>query len=244
MVKKIHSIQKENDSNFAFSKLKFHKLYWYEYLTIALFFWFIIYPRPYEILFSILLAIPIIGLLINKGLNGKPSISTLGEITYDNDYDVAAFINLPGLAITIRVLLDFHFLSYNSLLIPGLIAFLILLIILFTTHKLIKKAAINKAWIYTSILTNLLVYSYAGILGSNCVYDFSEPKVYHTKVLGKRISNGKRTSYYLTVLAWGNQNENPEISVSKSKYDNTQNDHIIYINQKKGLLNIPWYYVE
>jgi hypothetical protein len=68
-----------------------------------------LYPQPYEILLGVLLAIPIIGLLLN-GLH-KPSLATLVKISADKDgedkHDVADFIDVAAWVILIRVLLDF-----------------------------------------------------------------------------------------------------------------------------------------
>jgi hypothetical protein len=108
-------------SNKVISKLTFHKLDWLEKVTLALAIWFLIYPKPYTILFTILLIIPILGLVLN-GLNGKPSIASLVEITKkddgDNKYDVADFIDMAAIAIFIRVLIDYEFEDFYSLIIP------------------------------------------------------------------------------------------------------------------------------
>ncbi|MGQ7852789.1 hypothetical protein ACUN24_00920 [Pedobacter sp. WC2501] len=61
------------------SNLTFHKLNWLEYLTIDLSVWFLFFPKPYEILFTVLLCMPVIGLALN-GLTGRPSIASLVEM--------------------------------------------------------------------------------------------------------------------------------------------------------------------
>ena len=66
--------RKEKRGNVTLSKLSFHKRNWLEYITVGLAVWFLIYPKPYGILFTAWLCMPIIGLLLN-GMTGKPSIS-------------------------------------------------------------------------------------------------------------------------------------------------------------------------
>lgn len=239
---------KEKRSKVTFSKLTFHKLNWLEYITTGLGLWFLFYPKPYDILFGVLLCMPIIGLLIN-GFSGRPSIATLVDISKDDDgndkYDVADFIDFAAWIIFIRVLIDYEFESFFSIIIPGTIAFFMMMIFLLVTHKLIDKTSKSKTWIYLSLIFNIFLYSYAGTYGANCVYDYSKPTVYNAKVINKSISKGRRhTAYYVKVTPWGNHYDTEEISVAKSQYDEIQIGQTIKIDLKKGLFNIPWYYIE
>lgn len=239
----------DKGSRVKLSKLTFHKLDWLEYITMGLGFWFLFYPKPYDILFTTLLCMPILGLLLN-GLTGRPSISSLVEISKDkngNDkYDVADFIDFAAWIILLRVLLDYEFESFYSMIIPGTIAFLIMLIILFVTHKLIDNTTKSKTWIYLSLIFNVFLYSYAGTYGANCVYDKSEPTVYNAEVVDKRISKSSkgRKTYYVKVTPWGHHYDKEEISVASSQYDEIQIGQTIKIDLKQGLFNIPWYYIE
>jgi hypothetical protein len=238
----------QNRQESRFSKLSFHKLDWLEYISLGLGIWFLLYPKPYEILFTILLCMPILGLLLN-GINGRPSIASLVEITKEdgrNKYDVADFINFPAFIILIRVLLDFKFESFYSLVIPGTIAFVMMLMVLFLTHKVIEKSTKNKTWIYLSLLFNVLLYSYAGTYAANCVYDHSEPSVYQAEVIGKSIETSGRggKSYYVTVTPWGHRSDLEGISVSRVQYEKIQIGQTVNIDLKQGLLNIPWFYIE
>ncbi|WP_462254589.1 hypothetical protein [Ferruginibacter sp.] len=246
--RKIIKNSREKKSNaVTFSKLTLHKLDWLEWITIGLAIWFFIYPRPYNILLGILLAIPVIGLLLN-GLH-KPSMATLVEISADKNgedkYDVADFIDVATWVILIRVLLDFEFESFYSLIIPGTITCLIILTILFLTHKLIAKTTRNKWWIYTSLIFNVSLYSYAGTYAANCTYDYSEPTIYESEVLEKTISRSRRsTTYYVEVAPWGHHYDKERISVSATQFAELNIGDKINIDLKKGLFNIPWYYIE
>lgn len=241
--------RKEKRSKVTISKLTFHKLDWLEYVTIGLGLWFLFYPKPYDILFTALLCMPVLGLILN-GIIGRPSISSLVEISKDDDgsdkYDVADFIDFAAWIILLRVLLDYEFESFYSMIIPGTIAFVVMLIILFVTHKLIDKSTKSKTWIYLSLIFNVFLYSYAGTYGANCVYDKSEPTVYNTEVVDKRVHRGSkgRRTYYVKVTPWGNHYDKEEISVSSVHYDEIQIGETVKIDLKKGLFNIPWYYIE
>ena len=241
--------RKAERSKVKLSKLTFHKLHWLEYITIGLSVWFFFYPRPYTLLFTALLCMPIIGLLLN-GLIGRPSIASLVEVSKDDDgsdkYDVADFIDFAAWILLMRVLLDYEFESLYSILLPGTIAFAMMLIILFATHKLISNTTKSRTWIYASLIFNVLLYSYAGTYGANCVYDRSEPTVYNCEVVDKREHRGSkgRRTYYVKVAPWGHHYDNEEISVASSQYDEIQIGQTIKIDLKEGLFNIPWYYIE
>jgi hypothetical protein len=230
------------------SKLTFHKLDWLEKITLGVGFWFLLYPKPYLVLFTVLLIIPILGLLLN-GLSGKPSIASLVEITKkengDDKYDVADFIDFAAIVIFVRVLIDYEFEDFYSLVIPGTIGFIIMLAILLSTHKIIIDNQKNKLWIYSSLFFNIFLYSYSATYGINCIYDSSEPKVYDAQVIDKRFSKSrKHTSYYIRVTPWGHHKDTEEISVARSQYNEIEIGEEIRIDLKKGLFNIPWYYVE
>ncbi|WP_293306135.1 hypothetical protein [Pedobacter sp. UBA5917] len=241
--------RQQQRSKVTFSKLTFHKLNWLEYLTIGLSLWFIFFREPYKILFTALLCMPIIGIVLN-GLTGRPSIASLVEISEEKDgsdkYDVADFIDIAAWVILLHVMIRYDYESFYSLIIPGTIAFAIMLIILFATHNYIINTNKSKTWIYLSLIFNVFLYSYAGTYGANCVFDTSEPTVYHAEVVNKRISKSSKggTSYYLKVTPWGHHYDQEEISVAKSQYDENQIGQTINIDLKKGLFNIPWYYIE
>jgi hypothetical protein len=55
--------------------LTIHKLDWLEWITIGLAIWFVFIPSPYKILLGLLLAMPIIGLLLNGFKKNKLNIA-------------------------------------------------------------------------------------------------------------------------------------------------------------------------
>jgi len=229
-----------------FPKVTLHKLDWLEWISIGLCIWFWFYPHPYKIAFGLVLSLPIIGLILN-GLS-RPNLASLVSISNQKDddkYDLADFIEFPGLVILVRVLIDYEFESFYSILKVGTIGFILLLLILGATHKLVDKANPNKSLIYLTVIGNIAIYSYAATYGINCVFDNSEPKVYQAKVIDKSISKGRRhTTYYLRVEPWGDHRDAENISVATSQYNETAIGQTVSIDYKEGLLNIPWYHIE
>ena len=238
---------KKQSRNLPKTKLTFHKLDKLEWFSVGIGLWFLLIANPYKILFVVLMALPIIGLIAN-GLYGRPSITSLIEITKDkgeDKYDVADFIDFPALAICIRILRDFEFESVYSLIIPGTITFIAMCVLLWITHEVIIKSTKNKSWIYFSLLGNLFLYSYAGTYGVNCLFDDSETQYYPAKVLDKTISRSRRSStYYVKVAAWGHHHDPEKISVASSQYETIQIGETVIIDYHEGLLGIPWYEIE
>ena len=237
----------ENNKIVKLSQLTLHKLNWLEYIAIGVSCWFLFYPKPYTLVFTILILIPLIGIIIN-GLH-KPSISSLVEITIDNKkelkYDVADFIDIAAWAILLRIVKDYNFENYRSLIFPGILSISIITIILFFTHKKIEESNRNKLWIYTSIIFNISIYSLATTYGINCVYDSSKPKIFETKITDKTITTRKsKKSYYIEIAPWGEHFEKEEILVSKSEYEEYNIGENVEIDLKEGFLYIPWFYVE
>jgi len=236
----------KNTANDLFPKVTLHKLDWLEWTAIILSMWLIFAPYPYIPLFTLVLSLPIVGLILN-GIS-RPSLASLVSIDNENGknkYDLADFIEFPGIAILVRVLRDFEFESFYSILKVGTIGFIILLILLVSTHKLVQKSHKSKWLIYLTITGNIALYSYAATYGVNCVYDLSEPKVYPAKVIDKSISRSRRsTTYNIKVEPWGHHKDPEKISVPSSKYYDIEIGQTVSIDYKDGLLGIPWYYIE
>lgn len=227
-------------------QVKLHKLDWLEWISVILCIWFLVYPHPYKILFSVILCLPILGLILN-GLS-NPSLASLVSISKSNEevkYDLADFIEFPGLILLIRVLIDYEFESIISILKVGTLAFVIVLLLMTATHRSVERSNKNKGLIYFTVIGNIALYSYAATYGVNCVYDQSAPKVYSAKVVDKSISHGRRqTTYYLRVEPWGPHREAENISVARSQYEETTIGQRVSIDYMEGCLNIPWYFIE
>lgn len=225
---------------------KLHQLDWLEYISIGLCLWFVFYPRPYEILLSALLLLPFVGMFLN-GLN-KPSIASLVEIDRNakEEYDVADFIDLPAWAILVRTLIDYETDSYLTVIVVGTVAFVAICLFLLVTHQQISDSNKDKWWIYGSIVFSFFVYSYSAVIALNCTFDYSEPKEYQTEVIDKHISKSRkgRRTYYVKVKPWGHHYDAENISVSSEEYEQYQIHDKVEVEYKKGLLGIPWYYLD
>jgi hypothetical protein len=238
------------------SKLTFHRLDWLEGLALVLGICFLVLPKPYNLpwtvlytlLFTVLLVLPVVGLVLN-GRTGRPSIASLVRISYKygwERYDVADFIDFPALAILCRVWMDFEFEGFYSLLIPGTVAVVLMLVLLFATHRPTRQSLTRRLWIYGSLAFNILLYSYSAAYGMNCVYDYSQPRVYEARVISKHVeTSGKGFDRYCVRIApWGHHHDPETLTVSMFQYDGIREGQTVKMDLKQGLFGIPWYYLE
>lgn len=230
------------------TKLVFHQLQWLEWVAIGLSVWFIFFPKPYEFLFVILLIIPIFGLVLN-GLTGRPSLASLVNVDRsekEHEYDLADFIDIPALAILVRIAMDYEIEQFYKLLLPGTIGLVLFLLIIWATHKVILQSHRNKWLIYFEVIFNCILYSYSATYGINCVFDRSEPNKYAVEILDmeeKRSRKG-RTSYYIEVNAWNHEYDTESIEISEEEYYRLKIGETIMVDIMEGALGIPWFYIE
>ena len=147
----------------------------------------------------------------------------------------------PSCGLLLRGLIDFEvFDNANSWLPAGVIA-LLYLINLFAGKT---KKQMNGSYL-SIILVGLLMFGYGfGLVRiMNCRLDKSNEIRYQARVVKKRVSSGKHTTYYLELSPWGTLKENGEVAVGKKFYNSTNENDTVVVHFKKGEFDIPWYYI-
>lgn len=227
-----------------------HPSDWWYILVAILAIWLLVYPKPYSILMGILMIIPIAGIILNS--RKKHCMTSLLKATKDKEgnkkYHLASYITAPAWLILCGVMWKYNLESFYDVLLPGAIIFVLMLIVLFRTYRLIPKWIKGKWKIYTNMIFHILLYSYGTTKAINCTYDASQPKIYKNKVLKKYVSSSVGGRYngslcYIIVESWNNCNENEKIYVSEEEYNLFEVGDEIEIALKKGVFNIPWYYI-
>jgi hypothetical protein len=226
--------------------MKLHNFDWLDWASILLSGWFLFYPKPYEILFTIILILPIVGLVLHG--HAKPSLTSLITILKkengETDYNTASFIVLPALILILRMFLDYEIENLFELLIKGLIALVIFLLVVSIFYKDIENDNKHQFTTYFVLIGNMAIYCFATIYGINCVYDNSKPEIYKSVVVDKSIYSGKHTSYYLLVEPWSDNSDNNKIKVTEQKFYLTKIGDTATIERRTGLLKIPWHYID
>jgi hypothetical protein len=202
--------------------------------------WTFFYPIPYQ--YSILAAIliPILALIVVKFSNGLIRVDEKNGSAYPSV--IYAFI-FPSLGLMLRAFFDYDIFDYSNV---WLITTTLTLTFLFLLMISQKEITFKKKLDYltaSSLALFLFAYSFGTVIHANCYYDKSEPEYFSAKVLDKRISSGKSTSYYLELSPWGQQDEIDEVSVGKGLYNRIEIGDEVNIYFRNGKLEIPWFIV-
>jgi hypothetical protein len=226
-----------------------HDIEWLDFVAFACSTWLFIYPYPYKLLFCILLFIPFLGLILNRmaGNSGFDSLIKKVKDKNGNDtYMVAYYINIVSWTVGIKVFIDFEFENIYSIFIHGSVAFIMIAFILFITHHRITGPLKTQLSMYGLLLLNILLYSYGGTYGINCLFDDSKPYVFQTHIIEKHINHHRKSAdtYTVTVSPWGHHFDNESISVSSEQYNRLIEGQAVSMDVKSGLFDIPWYYID
>lgn len=200
--------------------------------------WTLFFPTPYEYAILASILFPIICLIIIKYHKGLIRVDERKGTAYPTIF-WAIFASAMGLLI--RGLLDFHISDYSKIWLPSVIILLAYLAVLCIGNKEFTR---NDSKINLTILgfaIFIYAYSYSLVVTLNCIYDKSQPILYNSTVLNKRISTGKTKTYYLKLTPWGTAKEAEEVSVSRDLYDKLEYNEKVNIYFMKGRFEIPWY---
>lgn len=214
------------------------------YAAIAVALWYFLKPEPYELVTILNIIIPFVAFAVAYKYQGIVKIiSTDKKSPYPN---VSSALGMPVAAILIRVLLDFELYEYQHLWIPVALAGALLsfLFIHFVGKELnsSKKSELILNYTFSVVLIFLFVaFSYISV---NCTFDRSQATIFKTKILNKSVTNGKHTTYNLTVDKWGKELTSSEMTVTKSQYEAMNTGDSVNIYLKSGRLNIPWIFVD
>jgi hypothetical protein len=200
--------------------------------------WTLFFPRPYAYAVMASIIMPIIALVVIVNFSGLIRINEKKGSAFPS---ILYAVLAPGAALFLRALLDFNIFDYSGIWIPAaVIAIVYVAIACRASKEFTFKAAID----YLSVLTIALIafaYSYGVVVTLNCLFDRSAPQIFHAKVLGKRISSGKTTTYYLDLSPWGERREADEVTVSREVFNRAGVNDDVNIYFMKGRFGIPWF---
>jgi len=202
--------------------------------------WTIFFPRPYAYAVMASIIMPIIGLVVIASFSG------LIRIGYKKGSAVPSVIYavlVPGLALFLRTLEDFSIFSYSRIWIPAVVIAVGCMVIANTTSKEYSYRSRADLMDMLGSLLFTFAYGYGALVTVNCLFDKSTPQVFHAKVVDKRMSSGKNTSYYLDLSPWGPREEADDVTVSKQVFDRARIGDDVNVYFMEGRFGIPWFEV-
>ncbi len=210
---------------------------WIAGLTAA---WILFFPIPYQYSIMVAMIIPIVALIMMKFSNGLIRLNQRQGSVYPS---VAYAFILPSCGLLVRATLDYDILDYSNAWPITIIITLSFLTVLLIRQKEITFKKMSDYWTTLSVALFLFAYSFGTVLHLNCYYDDSAAQYFTAKVLNKKTSSGKVTTYYLNLSTWGQQENADKVSVDKDLYDRIEIGDEVNIYLNDGKLGIPWIYV-
>ncbi|WP_331962517.1 hypothetical protein [Ohtaekwangia sp.] len=200
--------------------------------------WF--FASPYEYAIIACLVIPIVAILVFRFFRGLIRIDEKIKGAHPN---VLWAIFFPSAALGIRALMDFNIFDYSHVWTPTLVISVICVGLLLIGNKEFNYRQLKDYLGVFSACLFIAFYSFGSVIILNCLYDKSEPEVFQAKILNKRKSSGKSTSYYFELTAWGKREKADEVTVYKELYEQLDVNDEVNIYFQKGEFEIPWFIV-
>lgn len=199
--------------------------------------WTFFWADPYEYAIIASITVPILAVIAIKLSAGLIRIDEKNDSAYPS---VFWAVLAPSMAICIRALLDYNIIDHNNVWVSATIITLTFMTALLVGNKEFKLKNIKGFFTTLFLSVFLFAYSYGSVITVNCMFDKSQPEVYSAKVLSKRISSGKTTSYYLELASEGLQQEVEEVSVTQDFYERINKNDVVELYLMHGLLDVPW----
>jgi len=202
--------------------------------------WTLFKPEPYEYAILVSISLPIIATLVVIYYKGLIRIDEKKGSAYPTLFFA---ILMTSCGLFLRALLDYNIFDYSNIWTPSIIIGMVMIALVVFGTKEFKFKKVKDYFSFLSLTIFFFGFGYGAIVTLNCLYDESVPQTFQSKVLDKRISSGKTTTYYLELTAWGTQTESDDVSVSEEFYERIEIDDNVNIYLKKGLVEIPWFIV-
>jgi len=198
--------------------------------------WAMFFPQPYDAAIWTLICLPFVGLLFLKRFEGIARFNAKKNGAYPS---VDAAFLMPGLAMGLRALFDWHVLEWNSFWAVFAAIACGYFIISICVARDIRRTAMT---ISTCCLFSV-IYGAGATITLNGMLADSKFTRYHAEVLKKHVSTGKTTTYYLTLSPWRNRTEKEDVTVSRSTYSEYKQGDTAEILVRTGKFGIPYYIV-
>lgn len=210
------------------------------FFGVVILLWLWLYPKPYELVWALVLLLPFAGIIILWRFKGLVTINGDKKSAYPS---VQFVFIISGFAVIVPAS-HYDLYQYTNLWAPIAVITLILSIIVYSIAFTGSQVTVNKKPAFIAIVLLFIVYGFGATVYVNCHYDKSQAQNYTVRVLGKYATHGKSTTYNITVSAWGRFTEDKNITVSRSDYNNMQFGDTVHIYLYQGKLGIPWYYLD
>jgi hypothetical protein len=202
--------------------------------------WLFLHPQPYQWAIIAGLVVPILATIALWLHSGVIRLDEKRNSAYPS---LAIAVIGPAASLLLRVLLDFDILDYTPLWPQAAaVAFVAVIALLIGSRDFIFRND-SLVSLLPTILIGAALYGFAGTLSYNCAFDEGTATRYEAKVLDKRMSGGKTTTYYLKVTPWGPHPTSEDVTITQDYYERVEAGDSVEIYAMPGRLGVPWFMV-
>lgn len=169
-------------------------------------------------------------------INRKPLLFALAKPRRDPRADVSIALLAAGIGLGVDST-QANFVSFMPMLpsmVVGALAFIAAFY--FAVHKGPRTLGFHAVVIYSAMF-----FGWGLIGAADTLLDRGPAAMYQAQVIGKHITNGKSTFYYLDLNPWGPYTSENHFPVSQSDYQSEQSGDVVCFELHPGFLHAAWY---
>lgn len=99
----------------------------------------------------------------------------------------------------------------------------------------------SRAGLLFALVVFAAMYSYGASIAADSLPDHSKPSIYSVPVVGKHITQGRSTTYYLSLAPWGPKESVDDFNVSETTYRETPVGGQVCLALHRGSVHAAWY---
>jgi hypothetical protein len=202
--------------------------------AIALAVWGFFYPYPYA---AALLSLAVLPWLTIAVVARSAGLYRVGRWRNDVRPVFGPALAAPAVALLLRALTDFGVLDWPRTLLFAALAAVVLCSAVMLSDPATRTRP-HGALLWFGVAC---AYGLGTIVLADSTLDRAPGNEYRVQVLGKHMTHGRSTSYYLTLAPWGPVRQVRSVSVPHRLYSETGVGSAVCIHQGPGSLGIPWY---
>lgn len=211
--------------------------------SLGVFFQFamIYWPKPFKILYMILIFFPILSFIPLKVIMNNLKVYVDNRRT-PNSVLISVLL-APCICLSMRILHDWNILkiTWSDFWIPF---YIFSAVYLASLIFFVNGFKINDIFT-TFALIICFIYGFQATIALNCLVDSSAPALYRTSVINKRIHTYKGgKTYYIRVSPCGPIEHETDVKVEKVIYQKFNPGDEVNLFIHKGLFKMPWYYID
>nr|WP_067058067.1 hypothetical protein [Mucilaginibacter sp. L294] len=200
-------------------------------------FFILIFVRNHNLSFWAGILYPALGLAIMSQSNGL--IKFASDSQRSNYWGISIGFCMPIVLLLVTAITQFELHSISRAW-PIMVTVTLIFFILLYTLGINKNNRFIVGQVFGMLFISI-IFGLGSVTLTNCLFDNSKPVKYQTQVVDEYISNSKGAHYHLKLKPWLPGQNIREVDVSEKSYYKTPVGSTVFIYQKKGLLNIPWF---